>query len=203
MKTKVTVFETVNAVDFWETDGDYLKKYENDNRKCGVYFFLYHSSSIPYYIGTSYNMFSRLNDHISSYKGKGYYVPKHPEKLSSLSCFLEDSTPDTFYARRYNNFDEYFDNTVKRLLEHTQILFSHVEAEDSHFHEDMRKLAYDAEIRLYTNLVERMGIKPGWVGDGGRKKDISNCWGIYDELELNIEYDPKITVQKMNTKLLV
>jgi len=204
IETTVSFFEVIKAKNFVTQYDELYAKYPTEARR-GIYFFTYASSSIPYYIGVGEDIFDRLKSHLENYrwehKGNRYWVTKFPEKLSSLSCFLDVATPETFYIPKRNGDDDGRQKSVaEEIINGTEFLLAHVDAPNDL---NVENFKYNVEDLLQTNLIKNMGIQTTWVGDGGR--DIGKpLTALVDEIKVRFDYGNLVgNYQRLNEKLLL
>ena len=156
--------------DLWRANYCY---FSGGNRGSGIYFYLYGSSSIPFYIGMcaakSYNILGRVWNELDDYRNGKYYLPKNPEKLSSLECFTKASSHETFFIPgKYDKEDDAFLKALDTMLNNTRILFSYLETDPQVDHEQMINVIYNIEALFQRNVVDTLKLEPKWIGDKGR-----------------------------------
>ncbi len=201
---QISFFEVVKANELQASLDVLYDKYESDKRM-GIYFFQYGGSAIPYYIGVGDDIFHRLKAHLENYrwenKGSKYWITKFPEKLASLSCFLDVATDDTFYNPNKNNIDNKFMENSQKLIDNTEFLLANVKTDAD---VDLSCFKYNVEELLQRNLIKNMGIRTSWIGDGGigigKQLPIA-----LDEIHISFDYThmKNKVYQTLNQKLLL
>jgi len=217
MEIELIIFEFVNMLEYESLGSWYIEKHEkvNPQNSAGIYFFLYGGSSVPYHIGSSGRMFSeRLPYHIATHRSEtkdaDYWAPRRPEKLANLSCFMEKPSSEIFFGKKYNNCDHPdFGKAMETILKNTTVLFSRIHPISvpsslgrGFTIQEMGKLKYDVEMILYMNLVKRLGLDTGWIGDENIKNDFAQSLRLPEEIYLSINYE-KDTPTKLNSAMLV
>lgn len=172
MKISVVIHKQLPARDVlnetsWRTNYNYFNE---GKRKNGIYFYLYNNSKIPYYIGMSAaNILGRVWDELNDYRNGEYYLPKDPDKLSTLECFESVSSPETFFIPgHYNKDDKSFQDALNIMLDNTKVIFSYLETNPQVDDEEMKYVIYNIEAFFQKNIVDAKKLQPKWIGDEGR-----------------------------------
>ena len=172
MKISVVIHKQLPARDIlnetlWRTNYNYFNE---GKRKNGIYFYSYNNSTIPYYIGMSAaNILGRVWDELNDYRNGEYYLPKEPDKLSTLECFKSGSSPESFFIPGdFDKDDKYFQDILNTMLDNTKIIFSYLEMNPQVDDEKMRYVFYNIEALFQKNIVAAKKLHPKWIGDEGK-----------------------------------
>ena len=92
------------------------------------------------------NILGRVWDELNDYRNGEYYLPKEPDKLSTLECFKNESSPEIFFIPgHYDKDDKSFQDALNIMLDNTKVIFSYLETNPQVDDEEMKYVIYNIE----------------------------------------------------------
>lgn len=165
---QLTAREILNE-DSWRSSYNYFNEGKRNN---GIYFYTYNKSTIPYYIGIcaskSYNILGRVWTELNDYRNGRYYLPTEPDRLSTLECFKNGISPETFFIPgSFSKDDKSYQDALNTMLDNTRVIFSYLEMNPQADYSKIKHIIYNIEALFQKNIVDAMDLHPKWIDGEG------------------------------------
>ncbi|MFW6029991.1 MAG: hypothetical protein ACOCRO_07015, partial [Halanaerobiales bacterium] len=145
-------------------------KFEDKQKRHGIYFYSYGDSKIPFYIGKctaeSYNILGRVWQELDDYKNGRYWLCRQPEKYKDLTCFKDNYSKENYFKPNSDIEEEEFKTVINEFLNRTVITFSYITYGRSNSN-DKAEIISSVESYMQKKLVNDINLEPNWIGDGG------------------------------------